>query len=63
MQKLAELQSKQPQKSKVLNLQVEQWDRKQGLVTALKVKQKTMDEMHHDNAGEVIRKHNYLLEL
>jgi integrase len=25
----------------VLNLQVEQWDRKQGLVTALKVKQKT----------------------
>jgi hypothetical protein len=25
----------------VLNLQVEQWDRKQGFVTALKVKQKT----------------------
>ena len=34
----------------VLNLQVEQWDRKQGLVTALKVKQKTKPRKgdHHE---------------
>jgi site-specific recombinase XerD len=37
----------------VLNLLVEQWDRKQGLVTALKVKQKTKPRKgdHHEKAG------------
>ncbi len=36
----------------VLNLQVEQWDRKQGLVTALKVKQKTKPRKRDHHAKD-----------